>query len=124
METPKEVSLDGPGAFAVKVAGASQHQRALEAAAEEGVLVDAVLVLEDDNVHDDHAVAVHIGGARAGYLSRADARLYRAHLTALGEPDLRVRCKARVTGGFETREGGRAHFGLRLDLPRFSTGGV
>jgi hypothetical protein len=115
-----EVAVSGPGAFAVNVVGVSQYQRVLEAAAGEGALVDAVLVLEDDNAYDDQAVAVHIEGARAGYLSRADARLYRADLAAAGEPELRVRCKARIVGGFETASGERAHFGLKLDLPRLS----
>jgi hypothetical protein len=115
-----EVAVQGPGAFAVNVVGVSQYQRVLEAAAEEGGAIEAVLVLEDENPYDDHAVAVHIGGERAGYLARADARLYRADLVAAGQPDLRVRCKAKITGGFETRDGARAHFGLRLDLPRLA----
>jgi len=116
-----EVFVPGPGAFAVNVVGVSQYQRVLEAAAEEGGAIEAVLVLEDDNAYDDQAVAVHIDGARAGYLSRADARLYRADLAAAGQPDLRVRCNARITGGFETRDGSRAHFGLRLDLPKLAS---
>lgn len=115
-----EVSIPGPGTFAVNVVGVSQYQRVLEAAAEEGGAIEAVLVLEDDNAYDDQAVAVHIDGERAGYLSRGDARLYRADLAAAGEPDLSVRCKARIVGGFETASGERAHFGLKLDLPRLS----
>lgn len=115
-----EVAIPGPGKFAVNVVGVSQYQRVLEAAAEAGAAVEATLLLEDDNAYDDQAVAVHIDGARAGYLSRADARLYRADLAAAGEPELTVRCKAKITGGFETSDGGRAHFGLRLDLPRLS----
>jgi hypothetical protein len=115
-----EIFVSGPGKFAVNVVGVSQYQRVLASAAEEGAALEAVLVLEDDNQYDDQAVAVHIGGERAGYLSRADARLYRADLAAAGQPDLRVRCDAKVTGGFEIRDGGRAHFGLRLDLPRLS----
>lgn len=115
-----EVTIPGPGAFALNVVGVSQYQRVLEAAAEAGGAVEATLVLEDDNQYDDQAVAVHIGGQRAGYLSRADARLYRADLAAAGQPDIRVRCKAKIAGGFETRDGARAHFGLRLDLPRLS----
>ncbi|MBX9747828.1 MAG: HIRAN domain-containing protein, partial [Hyphomonadaceae bacterium] len=82
-------------------------------------IVEAVLVLEDDNPHDDQAVAVTIDGALCGYLSRADARRHRADLAAAGASDARVRCKARITGGFATSGGGRAHFGLKLDLPGF-----
>ena len=115
-----EITIEGPGAFAVNVVGVSQYQRVLEAAAAQGAAVEAVLELEDDNLHDDQAVAVHIDGARAGYLSRADARLYRADLAAAGDAQLNVRCKAKIVGGFKTRDGERAHFGLKLDLPRLA----
>jgi hypothetical protein len=115
-----EIELNGPGAFAVDVVGVSQYQRVIEAAAEEGAIVSATLILEDSNPYDDQAVAVHLNGQRAGYLSRANARLYRADLAAAGEPRLIVRCKAKIVGGFETQSGERAHFGLKLDLPRLS----
>jgi hypothetical protein len=115
-----EVAIQGPGAFAVNVVGVSQYQRVLEAAADEGALADAVLVREDDNPYDDQAVAVLLDGQRAGYLSRADARRFRADLAAAGEPHANVRVKAKIVGGFETRAGERAHFGLKLDLPNFS----
>jgi hypothetical protein len=116
-----EVAIEGPGAFAVNVVGVSQYQRILEAASDEGV-IDAVLMREDDNPHDDQAVAVFIDGQRAGYLSRADARRYRADLAAAGDATLSVRCKAKIVGGFETKTGERAHFGLKLDLPHLSGG--
>ena len=114
-----EVAIEGPGTFAVNVVGVSQYQRVLEAAANEGV-IHALLVLENENQHDDQAVAVHIDGERAGYLSRADARRFRADLAAAGDATLSVRCKAKIVGGFETRTGERAHFGLKLDLPQLS----
>ncbi|HJS79177.1 MAG TPA: hypothetical protein VJ748_01030 [Vitreimonas sp.] len=112
-----EIELEGPGAFAVDVVGVSQYQRVLEAAAERGGAISATLFLESDNPHDDQAVAVYIAGERAGYLSRANARAYRADLAAVGAPDLTVHCNAKIVGGFETRSGERAHFGLKLDLP-------
>lgn len=112
-----EIEIDGPGSFAVEVVGVSQYQAVLEAAAEAGAVVDAVLMLEDSNPYDDQAVAVHIDGARAGYLSRANARRYRADLAAAGAERAAVQCKARIVGGFQTADGSRAHFGLKLDLP-------
>ncbi len=114
-----EVAVNGPGAFAVNVVGVSQYQGVLEAAHGRAVL-DAVLVLENENLYDDQAVAVTIDGARTGYLSRADARRFRADIAAAGETELSVRCKAKIVGGFETKSGERAHFGLKLDLPRFA----
>jgi hypothetical protein len=115
-----EIDIDGPGTFAVDVVGVSQYQDVLEAAAEEGATVRATLLLEDSNPYDDQAVAVHIDGRRAGYLSRANARLYRADLAAAGAERATVRCNARIVGGFETARGERAHFGLKLDLPKLT----
>jgi hypothetical protein len=113
-----EVSISGPGAFAIGVVGVSQRQSVLETAGKAGVVVDAVLVCEDDNAFDDQAVAVMIEELRAGYLSRADARRFRADLAAAAGAGLRVRVKAKIVGGFETESGERAHLGLKLDLPK------
>jgi hypothetical protein len=115
-----EIEIDGPGAFAVDVVGESQYQRVLETAAEAGDVHEATLILEDSNPYDDQAVAVHLNGQRAGYLSRANARLYRADLAAAGAERATVRCRAKIVGGFETQTGARAHFGLKLDLPKLS----
>jgi hypothetical protein len=81
------------------------------------VTIDAVLILEDSNPHDANAVRIEIEGELIGYLSRDNARRYRADLAAAGQPRATVRCKARIVGGFETESGERAHFGVRLDLP-------
>lgn len=116
-----EIELSGPGTFAVDVVGVSRRQDVLAAAAEQGAVHTATLILEDDNPHDDRAVRVELSGQMCGYLSRANARLYRADLAAAGKPRLIVRCKAKIVGGFETQSGERAHFGLKLDLPRLST---
>lgn len=115
-----EIEITGPGAFAVDVVGVSQYQRVLEAAADEGAIVSATLILEDSNPYDDQAVAVHLNGERIGYLSRANARFYRADLAAAGAERANVRCKAKIVGGFETQSGDRAHFGLKLDLPKLN----
>lgn len=115
-----EVTVQGPGTFAVDVVGVAKYQRVLGAAADAGAIHEVLLVLENANPYDDQAVAVELDGARCGYLSRAHARLYRANLSAVGEGEIAVRCKAKIVGGFETATGERAHFGLRLDLPPWS----
>lgn len=117
----EELTIEGPGAFAVDVVGESHRQNALEAAAAAGAADEAVLMLEDDNPYDDQAVQVLLGGRLCGYLSRADARRYRAALAAAGAPRAQVRCRAKLTGGFATGGGGRAHYGLKLDLPGWET---
>ena len=118
-----EIELRGPGGFAVEVVGVSRRQQALAAIVERRgrsgrtLTIDAVLALEDTNPHDANAVRVEIDGEMVGYLSRNNARRYRADLAAVGQPQASVRCKARIVGGFETPSGERAHFGVRLDLP-------
>jgi hypothetical protein len=118
-----DLEITGPGQFAVDVVGVSRRQDVLAAVVERHgrsgrtVTVDASLVLEDSNSHDANAVRVEIDGALIGYLSRDNARRYRADLAAAGQPQATVRCKARIVGGFETSDGERAHFGVRLDLP-------
>ncbi|MGD9980236.1 MAG: HIRAN domain-containing protein [Hyphomonadaceae bacterium] len=121
-----EIRIDGPGTFAVDVVGVSRRQDTLAAIVERHrrsgrtVTVDAMLVLEDSNPHDANAVRVEIDGELIGYLSRDNARRFRADLAAAGQPRASVRCKARIVGGFETASGERAHLGVRLDLPELA----
>lgn len=121
-----EIHVEGPGSFAVDVVGVSRRQDALAAlVARHGrsgrtTTVDARLVLEDANPHDANAVRVELDGELVGYLSRENARRFRADLAAVGRPSVTVRCQARIVGGFETASGERAHFGVRLDLPQLS----
>ena len=118
-----QIDLHGPGTFAVDVVGVSRRQSVLAAIVDRQsrrgrtVTLDAVLILEDSNPRDANAVRIEIEGELIGYLSRDNARRYRADLAAAGQPRATVRCKARIVGGFETESGERAHFGVRVDLP-------
>ena len=118
-----QIDLHGPGTFAVDVVGVSRRQSVLAAIVDRQsrrgrtVTLDAVLILEDSNPRDANAVRIEIEGELIGYLSRDNARRYRADLAAAGQPHATVCCKARIVGGFETESGERAHFGVRLDLP-------
>lgn len=76
------------------------------------VVTWAGLVLENDNPMDSQAVAVWIGLRPVGYLSREDARRYRA-----GKQWYPSRCHALIRGGGILDDGNRAHFGVLLDIP-------
>ncbi|MBX3431308.1 MAG: hypothetical protein KF779_17110 [Hyphomonadaceae bacterium] len=121
-----QIELEGPGTFAIDVVGVSRRQDVLARVVERDrrggrtVTIDVTLVLEDTNPHDANAVRVEIEGDLVGYLSRENARRYRADLAAAGQPAATVGCKARIVGGFETSSGERAHLGVRLDLPALS----
>lgn len=102
----------GSGDFDVEVVGESHYQDALLRVAGSGEVrhaCEARLVLEDDNPYDSQAVRVDMGGQTVGYLSRTDARRYRARVTDKG---LSVSCSAVIVGG-----GAGRSLGVWLDLP-------
>jgi hypothetical protein len=117
------IEIEGPRTFSIEVVGVSRWQDAIAAIVDSHgrsgrtLTIDAALVLENANPHDANAVRVEIDGELIGYLSRDNARRYRADLVAAGASQAIVRCKARIVGGFQTETGERAHFGVRLDLP-------
>lgn len=105
------------GRFSVQAVGESNYQDALESAcggrSEESAShkCTAYLIPENANKYDDQAVRVDVEDGTAGYLSRADARKYRARY---GENV--TSCPAEIVGGWERDDGNRGHFGIRLDL--------
>jgi hypothetical protein len=81
--------------------------------------VVATLVHEDNNAVDSLAIRVDIEGLTVGYLTRMAARQYRQWLAAGGHPGRTATCAARIIGGWDRAEGGRAYFGVELDVPSF-----
>lgn len=111
------------GSFGLDVVGEASYQHAIGKIAggrtEEGIshLCEAVLVPEPANPHDPMAVRVDIEGATVGYLSRANAREYRAELRRLGFEGGVFSCQALIVGGWDRGSGDRGHFGVKLDVP-------
>jgi len=111
--------------FDFDIVGESNYQNALRRIAgapdDKGVNkeVTAVLHLEDQNKFDNKAVRVDIDGYTVGYLSREDARSYRRRLGAKKMGKVNAQCTAQVTGGFLTRDGMRASYGVRLAIKPF-----
>ena len=114
--------LEGPNAFALPIVGESHYQEALERICgprtEEGEdrLVEARLILEDQNPHDSLAVRVDINGMTVGYLSREHARMYRRGLSKGGYATVNAYCQAVIRGGWDRGEGDRGFYGVYLDL--------
>ena len=79
-------NLPGPGTYAIDVVGESYYQPALESicggreAWPEGKIVEAILIHEDNNPHDNQAISINIQGKKVGHLSRSDARKYRKEM--------------------------------------------
>jgi hypothetical protein len=115
--------LPGPGTYSIEVVGESHYQAALAAICggptEEGAdcIVEATLVHEDDNPYDNQAIRVDIQGKTVGYLSRTNARQFRAKLKEAGYPGITATCSARIRGGWDRGVDDRGYFGVRLDLP-------
>lgn len=117
-------TIDGPGFFECEIVGEASYQRAISAicggkceAGHQLSRKQAVLVLEDDNPHDELAVRVDIDGRTVGYLSRRLARSYRKRLRAQGLPLANYTCPALIVGGWDRGGGDVGHFGVKLDLP-------
>jgi len=97
------------------VVGESFYQRELAEIAggrtEDGVdlSVNAELVPQDDNPHDQNAVAVQVKGKIVGFLPREQAAAYRS--SGRG----REKHGARIVGGWDRGEEDRGSFGVRLD---------
>lgn len=108
--------------YGTHVVGESHYQPALKALAAgrqrdyEAVSVRAVLIPESDNPHDKNAVRVEIEGHKVGYLSRADAKRYRA-LVKKGYEMVPAECAAAITGGFVMDNGQQASFGVIVCIP-------
>lgn len=123
--------LLGDGTFSLEAVGESFYPESFQVLfgpkTEEAVRAefDALLVLENDNPHDDQAVAVRIDGLKVGHLSRADARELRAALRGPthAEQDLPVR--ALIVGGWFHWDGSEGDYGVRVDAvqPFVFTGG-
>lgn len=76
----------------------------------------AKLILEDRNRFDSKAVRIDIENKTVGYLSRANARLYRQRLIEFGSPAIIGICIASIRGGHPNAIGGIADFDVYLDL--------
>ncbi|OGO66743.1 MAG: hypothetical protein A2029_13840 [Chloroflexi bacterium RBG_19FT_COMBO_47_9] len=86
---------------------------------EDGVDKDdflAKLILEDQNSFDSKAVRIDIENKTVGYLSRANARLYRQRLIEYGSPAITGICIASIQGGHQIANGVIADFDVYLDL--------
>jgi hypothetical protein len=101
------------GCFDQEVVGESNYQSALRSiwdkCTEEGL--DAILLHEDTNKHDNKAVAVLVDKKLVGYLNRNDARAFRRRCEKERVGSVSI-CKARVFG----REGKEGLIGIWLDL--------
>lgn len=78
--------------------------------------IDALLIHEPDNPHDENAVAVRIKGGLVGYLPRDQA----ARVTSQMRQDgiRHATCGAKIVGGWRTNQHDEGHFGVRLAIPR------
>ena len=115
--------IRGSGTYSVNLAGESFYQESFAALvgprSEDGVNLEiqAQLTLQDDNLHDKHAVGVTIRGYPVGHLSREHARAFRRTVRygQLAKHET-FKCAAVICGGWDRGEGDAGHFGVRLDL--------
>jgi HIRAN domain-containing protein len=114
--------LHGGGTYDVGLVGTSRYRPALEKLCEvdqqEPRIVDALLVLDDNNVKDKNAVRVEVQGRQIGYLAPELAEAYRRRLVEGGYPGARSTCKAKIMPRMHSSLGHRGDYSIRLDLPQ------
>ncbi len=114
---------NGPGTYNVDVVGESHYQKALERICggrtenSQRLVVEAFLVLEDDNPHDSKAVRIFIQDKTVGYLDRETARSFRKQIGGIRMTGVAAKCSAIIVGGWDRGGGDRGYFGVKLDLP-------
>lgn len=79
--------------------------------------VDAILLYQDNNPHDNKAIAAAIAGEVVGYLDRKLARQFRKWMAEAGAAGTPAVCKALIVGGWYRGDGDERHYGVRLILP-------
>jgi hypothetical protein len=115
--------ISGPGIYSINAVGESYYQNELKTICNgtsyEGhqEIVEAVLVLEDNNPHDNNAIRIDIKGTTVGYLSRQDAKVYREQFKKLGYSSSSILCPSMIIGGWDRNGNDYGHFGVKLDLP-------
>jgi len=111
----------GDGEYAHEIVGESFYQDALyqiagkkkEQAKE--IFIDAFLVCESNNPHDERAVAVRVRNSKVGHLSRNVNYSYRQALSRVA-PDLpAVRVAGVIVGGWKD-DRSEGHYGVFLDM--------
>lgn len=115
--------IRGPGYYPINVAGESFYPEAFAALcgprSQEPVNIEvrAQLALQDDNVHDKHAVRVSIQGHQVGHLPREAARAFRRTVRYGKHAEHEVfECAAIICGGWDRGADGAGNYGVRLDL--------
>jgi hypothetical protein len=101
--------VDVSGTVRTPVVGESHYQPALRAIAgpprRGGVQVPvrARLIAEPSNPYDANAIAIHVEGAKVGYLSRDDAIAFKPLIAVSSAHGRTPDCEAIIFGGDATR---------------------
>lgn len=111
------VLYSGVGGF-VEVVGESNYQPTLQVARSRAHEIDgrlkfwAIIEPENDNPHDPNAVVIKFGNEKVGYLSKANAKVFRAsHADAISK-NVPIAARAVLTGGTS----GKPTIGVMLDF--------
>lgn len=117
-------SIDGPGEFDFDLVGESFYQDNLakicgpKSEGTKRVFATGIIIPYDTNPHDPLAVRVEIKGLVVGHFAKEAARQYRKQLQKSGAPPYaRMSCDAMIVGGWITKDGKEASYGVKLDIP-------
>lgn len=120
---PQRLRSVGDGAYDYDIVGESFYQMHLALVCggktEDGHehYTTATLIPQDDNPHDENAVAIMLESAVVGHLARREAVAYRRMLAQVGAANAHAECDAVIVGGWSRRGGAdTGYFGVKLDV--------
>ena len=76
----------------------------------------AIIVLDNGNPYNEHAVAVSIKSRIIGHFPRQSAEQYREWLREWGLTDAVVSCRSLVVGGRDDGQGETGNYAVKLDI--------
>jgi len=120
---PPALQWPDEGRFEVEVMTESRYQPTIrELAGEHGdqsadVRLPALLVPDDVNPYEAHAVAIFVAGRMVGYLTQKDATAFRERLRRLELAGKATACTAAIRGG-SLWQGKRLMYAVWLDVEK------
>lgn len=117
----RAIQVESDGSFSFDIVGEASYQSELKKIAGPKSVeskehhCQALLICEDNNKHDRHAVCVVIQDNVVGYLPREVARDYRKWLIKIDTSMPIVAANAKIVGGWKD-ERSEGHYGVKLDF--------
>jgi hypothetical protein len=119
---PHPITIAKGRGYTTNIVGEANYQSALAKIAgpktQAGKKFEAIaeLTFDDRNTHDPNAISVSVNGQIVGFIDRGEAEAMRASIRTLNPERARMRCHAKIVGGWRSDDGDEGHYGVKLAI--------